>query len=109
MAESFDDGQMAPQAAELTGIHARARGPLDLPAVYGGKPDAPLDPMPVEGPDHLLPAVGSPVQVDADFDGEGSVGATHRRKALAFGGLHPPYKGGFRPLAGQTLIPIPLE
>ena len=24
------------------------------------------------------------------------MGATHQRKALAFGGLHPPYEGGFR-------------
>lgn len=39
---------------------------------------------------------------EAEFDGR-RAGATHRRKALASGGLHPPCEGDFRLLLGQTL------
>ena len=39
------------------------------------------------------------------------VGATHQRKALAFGGLHPPYEGasdpfGPEPTLSQTRAPL---
>ena len=34
------------------------------------------------------------------------VGATHQRKALVFGGLHPPYECGFRPFCDRLLVSI---
>ncbi len=34
------------------------------------------------------------------------VGATHQRKALVFGGLHPPYECGFRPFRDRLLVMV---
>ena len=34
------------------------------------------------------------------------VGATHQRKALVFGGLHPPYECGFRPFWDRLLVMV---
>ena len=54
---SLDDGQIAPQAADLAGVRL-SRGDLDLPAVNGRESDDVLDTMPSESPRHLLQQSG---------------------------------------------------